>query len=102
MNGDRVDIGYPLSPELALSARVEQMSTSNYRNGINAGLTATQAGIAVSDDTPRGVSMVVEWNPCRSTRLLGERHHDDSGSSSENIVLLRLQKRFEYTHSFTQ
>ncbi|MEJ2621666.1 MAG: hypothetical protein P8163_15820 [Candidatus Thiodiazotropha sp.] len=101
VNGGWIDMGYQITPSLAVNARYERMNVTNYLNGVNAGLIANQVQIASADKTPHGIGMVVEWSPWRSVRLLGEWHRDDADGASNDIVLLRLQMSFEYTHAFT-
>lgn len=96
LEGGWLDLGYRVNSTLSFAARLEQMQTTNYLNGANAGLIATQAGIADAEQKPFGVGLVADWRPLPALRLVGEWHHySDIYGALDNVFMLRAQVNFE-------
>lgn len=94
LNGGWLDLGWRFAPGWEAIGRAERTLARHDLAGTNAGLVATQSGIADSDRALRSIGAVVQWRPAGGHRLAAEWHQERSGDATHSIYLLRYQYAF--------
>ncbi|MDD3327836.1 MAG: hypothetical protein PHW25_12210 [Zoogloea sp.] len=94
LNGGWLDLGWRFAPGWEAIGRAERLVARHELNGANAGLVASQSGIAASDHALDSLGAVLQWRPAGGHRLVAEWHRERNGDAPNVIYLLRYQYTF--------